>query len=186
MNCIKKLFITGEKRTGKSSLIKQIIRRSNISAEGLFIQRINVKNQDQIAYRLMDYSPSKDYCLEITCDKLSGYDNIFLIRAGNNIIYKNINVFNDFGVRVLSSAVRRKPELVLLDEIGSIEENAFLYRDALFNALNSDIKLLGVLQKKSNSMIEAVKYHNDVCVHELTHSNMEEIEKIILEYINNE
>lgn len=186
MNRIKKLFITGEKRTGKSSLIKQIIKRSNINAEGLITQRIYVKNKDEVAYRLTDCSSSKDYCLEITRDDLSGYDNIFLVRAGNDIIYRNINVFNDFAAKVLSTAVRRTPDVILLDEIGFIEENADLYQNALFDALNSDIKLLGVLQKKNNSLIRAVINHSDVCVHELNRSNKDEIERIIIEYLYND
>ena len=77
----------------------------------------------------------------------------------------------------------RKPALVVLDEIGLIEDNARIYIGKIQELLDSNIPVLGVLQLRKGKLISEITGRNDVDVIELNRTNRGDFKQKILSYI---
>lgn len=181
---VRKLFITGPKKMGKSSLIKEVIEPKRKSIAGFFTQRIFFINDEACAFRLVDISSDEKYILEVNNFAFNCGSNIFLKRNRHKGIYfSDLKIFDEFAAKIISEALLRKPALVVLDEIGLIEDNARIYIGKIQELLDSNIPVLGVLQLRKGKLISEITGRNDVDVIELNRTNRGDIKQKILSYI---
>lgn len=66
-------------------------------------------------------------------------------------------VFEDSGVRFLSDIP--KGALVLMDEIGVMENRATAFREAVFAILDGDYRVLVAVRDRSTPLLDAIRHH---------------------------
>ena len=77
-------------------------------------------------------------------------------------------------------------KLILLDEIGRLESNAYTFKKRIVEALDSEKVVLGVLQKAENEfLIDIIKREDTVVfdIDNLTNYEINEVNKKILDII---
>ena len=68
-------------------------------------------------------------------------------------------------------------ELIIMDEIGVMEEKAGLFCEAVLHTLDGSIPVIGVLREESSDppIIHSIKNHPDVTIIEVTKENRDEL-----------
>ena len=61
--------------------------------------------------------------------------------------------------------------IIIMDELGFLERNAFIFQQAVLNALNSDIPIIGVLRKGNIPWHESIKSHPQTSLCEISMEN---------------
>ncbi len=153
------IFITGEKHIGKSSLVKSVLEKTSLPYGGVFSVSL-FQGPDRMVY-LTDENGSEK--------KLCG------ICSSRHITDRRPEVFDREGVRLLEKAA--KNSLVVIDEIGTMENGAALYFKAIENLLSDSGKtVLGVIQKRACSDLALkIRTSPDILLYNVTEDNREEI-----------
>lgn len=139
---MKHLFFTGEIQIGKSTRIKEILK-----------------------------SYKEDEIVSVITTTMVAEDNsktVFLngVEAGklqnHKVVYAKPEIFDSVGVRALT--LNDKTKVVVIDEIGILEENAVEYSKRVLELLDqTDVRVIGVVQKKARTeLARAVKNHKNV------------------------
>ena len=136
------LFISGNIRIGKSSLIRKCLSPYKDTLGGFSSQRLLDISGNIVGYRITD---AQDFEVERLYEpSLSG---IFMIRGngGNNV---DLSAFRDFAIKLIPS---EQTSIMLLDEIGGVELLDTGFRDRLYKLLRSDTPCIGVLKDAAYS-----------------------------------
>ena len=148
------LFLEGPIQTGKSTLIREILK-THKSVGGFTVQRMNFPTKGEekrTGFRLMAAdAPIKAHTCVTTTDKnLLASDGVFKL-VGPEGSKVNLDVFETKGVELLKQALKDakagKISLVLLDEIGGHEMVCKKFCKALNELLDSDIPCIGVIKQ---------------------------------------
>ncbi|NLF46726.1 MAG: hypothetical protein GX578_00235 [Clostridiales bacterium] len=134
----KHLFLEGQIRTGKSTLLRDCLRPYRDNIGGFCSQRLIDENGEAFAYRITDAG-----ILDVEASYSPYLEHIFAIRSDKGA-QKDMEVFEKCGVKLLKEA--RKKNLILLDEIGGSELLVPAFRDELYNVLGGDIPCIGVIK----------------------------------------
>lgn len=154
------LFIEGPIQTGKSTLIRKVLReRFGPSLEGVAgftSQRIfapgsvpDIQNGMLVGFRL---APA-NAVLNIAADP-AGLDNVFkqFTPEGTRV---DMSVFETAGIRfmdeALAAAKAGHAKLILLDEIGGHELASEPFRRKLYELLDSEYPCVGVIKSPDNT-----------------------------------
>ncbi|MGI5901154.1 MAG: nucleoside-triphosphatase [Desulfitobacteriia bacterium] len=179
----KNFIITGQRRTGKSSLIKEYIDTYRQEISGLFVQRIYDDEKKVNAYRLVDYASKEEYILDIPERPGLKMDNIFLKTEEKGVSYTNPEIFETTGKDILEKSLAFKKYLVVIDEIGSVEEDAELYKKAVRDVLDARIPVLGIIQNIKTPFIDEIRNRPDVEILNLDEISREKAEKQVYEFL---
>lgn len=119
-------------------------------------------------------------------DPCGGKNSVYLVPLGdqpgvNNLLFhcppaEKTEVwarFNELGCRALKSSAGC--ELLVMDELGPTEEGAEQFQQAVMQALDGDIPVIGVIQKADSAFLETVKKHPQVDVVEVTLDNRDQL-----------
>ncbi|MDR1203879.1 MAG: nucleoside-triphosphatase [Peptococcaceae bacterium] len=164
------LFLTGEIQIGKSTALRRFLASTGIAADGfltyfepagdgrdLFIARLDTAAPESPAER----------------------------RRAAHITGTGVTVFNEafdtYGADFLSRAGRR--DLILMDELGAMEENAPRFKDAVLRRLNGDIPAAGVVKQRKSPFLDAIRAHPNVEVVTVTLDNRDDIPEQIRERV---
>jgi len=85
------------------------------------------------------------------------------------------DTFNDMGVRILKKALEDKVDLIIMDELGFFEEYAYPFQEAVYECLDSDIPVLGVIKTAPSSFLNHLRERKDIQILEITKENRGEI-----------
>ena len=165
------VFLTGEKQVGKSTLVSAVLASAGLNYYGLRSISVFDENNDRNVYLV----PADDGNNEPAA--LAG------VCSNRHITERHPEVFDDFGCRLLD--FDEDTELVVIDEIGNMERDAKRYSEKIMSLLDrSDIRILGVLQKKANSVLaETIRKHPNVRMIEVTEENREDLVSVITELL---
>ena len=167
---MKNIFITGEKGIGKSSLLEKIVKNIDCSIGG-FIQE-KIFTEETTSFNVISLYDSKNSYI------IGFYDR------KKSVLHSDMSVFNDISREVLLKSLCNR-DLIILDELGFIEENAELFKDTIFKILNSDKPVLGVLKECNGNFIQKIKMREDVQVIRINENNRNFIEAEILQILQN-
>ena len=150
-----KLFLTGESRVGKSTALQRALEMVGLEAFGV-----------ETYFR----EGTRDLHIRAYGSKAPGF---FLARmpegTGGDLRYG----FDVMGAGLLREA-RRRGEIIVVDEIGFLEEHCQGYRKELLNCLEGPKPLLAVLGRRGRLWMEEVLDRRDVQILELVPGNREE------------
>ena len=147
------LFIEGPIQTGKSTLIRKVLREffgpPLEGVAGFTSQRLTDADGHLLGFRL---APA-DAALTVVCDP-AATDNVFksFTADGTRV---DMSVFETAGIRymdeALSAAKAGQAQIILLDEIGGHELASDEFRRKLYQLLDSEYPCVGVIKSPANT-----------------------------------
>jgi nucleoside-triphosphatase THEP1 len=93
-------------------------------------------------------------------------------------------VFDENGARMLQASRQVSSPFILMDELGRLERQAHAFIDEIYACLDSDKRVLGVLQKCSSEHVEAISKREDVTVLTVTPENRDALLAYLLTEFN--
>lgn len=165
------ILLTGEIQTGKSTVIRKVTEKHPDWKIGGFI---TVKAPE--GGKAPENWPDGQEFLP---------DAIYICRAGRPVFSSDLGVVGDCGEfgfpksfpEVFDRTGKKLVEdiegydLIIMDELGFMENEAKLFQEAVFKTLGSGVPVLGVLKKKESSFLNSVRSFPGVKVIEVTEDN---------------
>ncbi|MBM7833817.1 nucleoside-triphosphatase [Clostridium sardiniense] len=171
----KNILITGKRNCGKSTLIDKILGNLNLKYGGYrtLPYYINGYMQGYYLHGYVDEIERKNLYSPIS------------IKVSYDKCVRVTKTFDILGTYILrTSRMKINSTLILLDEIGFLEDDSEEFKLEIHNCLSSKKFCLGVLKDKDSEFLNSIKIRNDTLV-----INIEEIRyedrKIIQEDIEN-
>jgi len=170
-NMIKNLFITGKPGCGKTTLIKELCLPVMERAGGFFTEEMNGNGLRQ------------GFLLKT----LDGREGIFA-KKGMKSAYKfnkygiNIGVLEGLGADSLIKAAKSK-DLIVIDEIGSMEIISEVFRKALLECLNSEKKVLATVRYNAQPFTDEIKKMKNTSMLVLSRENYVDMKKQVRDWI---
>lgn len=162
---MKNIFITGERGIGKSTLLEKIIKNVDCSIGGFIQEKIFT---------------DKTTCFNVvSLYNLKDSYTIGIYHREKDVLYSDMNVFNIISKNILLKSLGDR-KLIILDELGFMEENSPLFKDTIIKILNCDIPVLGVLKECDTNFIQQIKMREDVNVIRINENNRNSMEDKIL------
>lgn len=148
------ILICGKRRVGKSMLINRVLEDTDRPVYG-FLTKASAPDENGVRHVYMypaGNSSTTDDPKERTRDNHIG-------DTCGKVLSVNTEVFDRLGVSLIHKADR--DGILIMDELGFMEENANDFRSAVLAALDSDIPILAAIKDtdKDCSFLEAVKNH---------------------------
>ena len=175
-----KLFLTGERGAGKSTLINRFAQMLDFVPCGF--QTLPCEAGKNIVDTLIirPYDANLPLCGELEPDA-EDFAVVAIRNRQKRTLDVDINAFDKTGVEILRRAlVSAHTRFIIMDELGFMESEAYLFQYEVFRCLDSRIPVLGVLRAASTPFLDAVRMHDNVTVVEVTLENREQVfEKVL-------
>ena len=151
----KHLFLTGPKQIGKSTVLRQLLQDRDAKVGGFRTVRIPLEDGASI-HMVAPYET-----------QYTDENRIFSRHKG--ILHIDPSHFDRIGCRLLAGS--GNCDLILMDELGPNEANSEKFRQAVWNVLNGNIPVYGVLQVADSDFLDAVAARPDVQVITISEEN---------------
>ncbi len=171
---INNIFITGDKYVGKSTFLKNNIKKLNLKPGGFVVGRTGDINK-WLSFYLID---PIDYYYHWQGEKFSNYKKKCQVFAEREkpedkwTVYKE--VFDDKGVNFLETAQNFR-DIVVMDELGRFERNAMKFQASVFSTLDSSKPVLAVIKDEHNVFLDRLRDREDKKMYRLTKQNREKV-----------
>ena len=144
----KHLFLTGPKQIGKSTVLRKLLQDRKVKIGGFRTVRIPLEDGASIHM----VAPSET--------EYTDENRIFSRRKGG--LYIDPSDFDRIGCGLLADT--GDCDLILMDELGPNEANSEKFRQAVWNTLDGEKSVYGVLQVADSDFLDAVAARPDVQV----------------------
>ncbi len=166
----KNVFITGRRQVGKSWMIREVLEKLALTTTG---------------FQTLPFSISgtvKGYYMHSLAD-CGGYlnDNPISVRYEQGCAWPVTSVFTWFGAHILQESRKDGSHVILMDELGVLEESSEAFQAEVFACLDCPKKVLGVLKMADSKFLNSISKHSDTVVLELTEGNRLEVYRTVLE-----
>lgn len=162
----KNVFLTGPRSAGKTTLLFRTLRDLR-AIYGGFVVKAVYEHGFRTGLVMVD---------------LATGERSELARYIDGKPLANTEVFESLGVGSVRRAVEGTP-LVVLDELGRFELEAPTFMGAVFDALSSEVFVLGVLKAESNPFLDAIRRRSDVKLITVNPSNRSMSKEVLLQYL---
>ncbi|MGQ9845726.1 MAG: nucleoside-triphosphatase [Caldisericia bacterium] len=165
-----KIFITGEVKVGKTTLIKEIseiLIKSGYKISG-FITTDVLKEGKRVGFNIIDIVTKEE---RLFASKLIKTEQKF------GSYYLNIKNLD----KTLENILKREYDFLIIDEIGKMEFYSKIFIESIENIVKKDINLLATLHRDF-----IVNYQNYGIIYVLTLNNREKIKNEILKIVKKE
>ncbi len=162
------IFLTGEKQVGKSTIWREVLRRTGISCTGFVTLPFEINGEKRGYYMHGLGKLPRGYANDVPIS----------IRSRERGMTPVTEAFDTFGTALLETACEEKKAgegYILLDELGRLERNAESFQKAVLTCLDSGCRVLGVLQQTDTPFVEKIKERADVMIYTVTKENREEL-----------
>lgn len=149
---IEHLFLTGQPHVGKSTLLNRCLAEKDCRIGGF---RTVWSDCTHTTLHLLSFTGS-------TCCA----ENCIAERVGEALIPRS-GVFDRLGPVLL----REPCDLLIMDELGFLENDALLFQSAVLSALDGDLPVLGVIKPQHTPFLDAVRTHARVHIIEVNEKN---------------
>ncbi len=154
------IFLTGEKRVGKSTLLQKVLAQYTGKVGGFFTVRTDAFLPDAHSVHL--------FCAD---DKpVPGASNLLFVCGVPDP--HTPERFDHLGCRALAKC--ENCSLIVMDELGPHEANAALFHQTVLKRLDGDIPILGVLQAPAALFWPDITGHPEVKILEISEANREQ------------
>jgi len=102
-------------------------------------------------------------------------ERIIALRAENGRLQQFTGVFETLGVAILSRCLANIPDLIIMDELGFIENEALNFQELVFRCLDLPALVLGVIKPLSTPFLDCIRARRDVATFTVTPANREEL-----------
>jgi nucleoside-triphosphatase len=155
------IFLTGEIQIGKSTALRRFLAQSGLAVDGF-----------------LTYFEQIPGGRELFLEKYGAGERrrAALFSGGEMEVYAE--VFDTFGAEVLAGAGRR--QLILMDELGAMEERAPRFKAEVFRRLDGEIPVAGVVKLRDSPFLDAVRAHPNVQMVTVTRENRDGIPAALL------
>lgn len=138
------LIFCGSSGTGKSSAIKMALREAKEPIYGFWTEKLTPTVTGE--------------CPVVLHGCTEGLNFTHLIGTCQNRHAERFpSVFDEFGVKFLSDIP--KGSLVLMDEIGFMENDAKDFLRAIFDILDGDYRVIAAVRDRSTPLLDAIRSH---------------------------
>lgn len=163
---IKNIFLTGAPSSGKTTVIKKIIARLQLPANGFYTQE-KKENDRRVGFLMKSLDGQQGWLAHQ--DIISDFH---IRRYGVSI--ENIETI------AVPSIAPVDGQIIILDEIGKMECFSPGFRQAAINALNSENIVIGTITLGRDDFILSIKARNDIEILEVTPGNRDTLAEEIL------
>ena len=162
----KHLFLTGRKQVGKSTVLRTLLEGRDAIVGGFRTKRVAVEGGANI------------YMLPPTGEPEYLEENILFRRRFGQSIQDNtaFDRLGDFLLKSLPGA-----DLILMDELGPNEAEAYGFQRAVEQALDGDAPVYGILQMADSAFLDRIAAREDICVITVTEENRNDLPRQLLE-----
>jgi nucleoside-triphosphatase len=182
----QKILLTGRPGSGKTTLIKRVLDKLPQRAGGFYTEEIRehgvrggrrVDCIGRVVTRPSDWENASQHGARVgfkivTLDGdeavLAHVDFTTPERVGKYRL--DLSAFEAVGVKAVREAVQAR-RLVVIDEIGPMEIRSPAFRDAVNEALDSDVMVLGTIFARPLPFTDAVRKRPDVAIFEVRPDN---------------
>lgn len=158
------LFLTGEKRVGKSTLLKKILKELSGPVDGFFTVR-------QIGVFPKEPDLATVHLLRVRMQESPSEKNLLFVCGQQDAQIKER--FELLGCKALQ--IENEARWIVMDEVGPHEEQAQKFCESVFEVLDGKVPVLGVLQKADSAFLRGIAEHKAVQVITVTEENRESI-----------
>ena len=162
---MKNLFLTGKIGVGKSTILKNALKEFDISIGGYITKRIFDGYYRKYMVKSL-YDSNEEY-------------TIVRVDSRDNSKEGFISSFENGVVSILDKSLKHR-DLIVLDELGCAENNMNMFTSKVFQLLNSNKIVFGVLKDNNCKFLNDIKSRDDVVIIEITEENRDYISKEII------
>jgi nucleoside-triphosphatase len=158
-----KVLLTGRPGCGKTTLIKRVAKNLSQRAAGFYTEEIRNRGV-RAGFKLVTLDGNE--CV------LAHVDFKTPERVGKYGL--DLSALEAVGVKAIREAVQAQ-RLVVIDEIGPMEIRSAIFRDAVNEALDSEVSLLATIFARSLRFTDAIKSRPDVMLIEVRPDNRDRL-----------
>ena len=159
---MRHLLIAGDKGVGRSTLLRTLMEERRLRPGGGFLTVMEPPDRNGSA---------PVYIHPVTGERKNALDNL-VGRCKNQKATGYPAAFEAFVPRLREPAGEGR--VVLMDEIGVMENGAPLFQQAVLELLKGDTPVLAVVRSMDTPFLNAVRGHPNACCLWLTRDNWEE------------
>jgi nucleoside-triphosphatase len=159
----QKVLLTGRPGCGKTTLIKRVVKNLPQRAAGFYTEEIR-NGATRAGFKLVTLAGDERVLAHVdfkTPERLGKYG-------------LDLSALETIGVKAIRDAVRAQ-QLVVIDEIGPMEIRSATFRDAVNEALDSEVPLLATIFARSLPFTDPIKSRPDVTLIEVRPDNRERL-----------
>lgn len=162
------IFLTGEIQVGKSTVIEKTLTLLNVVPGGF-----------RTYFGADRGCPDKTlYMNSVAGPKLFGQENSVARFCEGQPPQVLMDKFNIYGAALIKSA-RANSSLILMDECGSLERDAFLLQKEIMEALAGSTPVLGVVKLASSGWTDRIRNHPKVKLITVTEENRDDLPQLL-------
>ena len=167
----KTILLTGRPRVGKTTFIKDVVRRLPGQAGGFYTEEMRERGRRQ-GFKI------------VTLDGQEGVLADVGIKSRMRVSKYGVKLadLEGIGVAAIREAIAQK-DYVIIDEIGKMELFSTAFKDAVWEAIHSDKPVLGTITLSSHPWADRVKALPQVTIIEVTCANRDRIAQQVLDLL---
>jgi len=166
-NLRKNLFVTGRPGVGKTALIRSVLTELDVDAGGFTTVEVRDGGR-RIGFDIVALDGARGV--------LARHDLVSPYRVSRYGVNKDD--IESIGVPAIERAVAES-ELIVMDEIGRMELCSDRFMHAVGAALGSPVPVLGTIQDRRNTFLDAVRERGDIRIITVTEFNRDELAETI-------
>jgi nucleoside-triphosphatase len=158
-----KVLLTGRPGGGKTTLIKGVVNDLARPAGGFYTEEIREAGT-RVGFKLITLDGKEAIFADVsfkTSERVGKYG-------------LDLAKLETVGVAAIREAVRAR-KLVIIDEIGPMEIRSAIFRDAVNEALDSDLPILATIVARSLPFTDSIKVRSDVFIVNVHTDNRQEL-----------
>lgn len=163
------LFLTGKINIGKTTVLNSIRQNLNIKYDkiGGFLTKAFIENGKVKGF----YMKPINYNL-----KKPQFSKTIIGYTSDGVKWTAAtDTFEDFGVRILDYCLKNPFELIIMDELGFFESKAYIFQQKVYEIIESEKKVLGIIKPQKTKFMNSIRNRKDVIVVEISEGNRDYI-----------